>query len=74
MMCATADARRCGEARYCCNVYLSVYSPSYVQHFLYPPARFILGASLGWIIIFLFVANETETHREGFSHLPEITG
>lgn len=45
-----------------------------LQHFLYPPSRVILRASLCWIITVLFIANETETQRERFSNLLEITG
>lgn len=45
-----------------------------LQHFLYPPSRLILRASLCWIITHVFIANETETQRERFSSLPDITG
>lgn len=56
---------------YTLNVDSTFYS---LQHFLYPPSHLILGAFLCWIIIFLFVANEMETHKERFNNLLEITG
>lgn len=56
---------------YTLNVYSTFHS---LQHFLYPPSHLILGAFLCWIILFLFVANEMETHKERFSNLLEITG